>query len=94
MTENQIDHIPISQRWRTSLQDVHVKKGATIGSDHHLVVASLRIKLAARKLLISTRRKFDAMKLRDPDTKQAFQIELQNRFESLFFKKKKKQKKK
>ena len=24
------------------------------------------------------------MKLRDPNTKQAFQIELQNRFESLF----------
>ena len=24
------------------------------------------------------------MKMRDPDTKQAFQIELQNRFESLF----------
>ena len=84
VTENQIDHILISQRWRTSLQDVRVKRGATIGSDHHLVVASLRIKLAARKPFISTRRKFDVMKLRDPDTKQAFQIELQNRFESLF----------
>ena len=28
------------------------------------------------------------MKLRDPDTKQAFQIELQNRFESLFLQEK------
>ena len=84
VTENQIDHILISQRWRTSLQDVRVKRGATIGSDHHLVVASLRIKLAARKPFINTRRKFDVMKLRDPDTKQAFQIELQKRFESLF----------
>jgi len=84
MTENQIDHILISQRWRTSLQDVRVKRGATIGSDHHLVVASLKIKLAARKPFVNTRWKFDVMKLRDPDTKQAFQIELQNRFESLF----------
>ena len=72
-TENQIDHILISQRWRTSLQDVRVKGGATIGSDHHLVVASLKIKLAARKPFISTRRTFDVMTLRDPDTKQAFQ---------------------
>ena len=37
VTENQIDHILISQRWRTSLQDVRAKRGATIGSDHHLV---------------------------------------------------------
>lgn len=66
------------------MQDVRVKRGATIGSDHHLVVASLKIKLAARKPFVNTRRKFDVMKLRDPDTKQAFQIDLQNRFESLF----------
>jgi len=63
---------------------VLVKRGATIGSDHHIVVASLKIKLAARKPFINTTWKFDLMKLRDPDTKQAFQIELQNRFESLF----------
>ena len=60
------------------------KRGATIGSDHHLMVASLKIKLAARKPFVNTRWKFDGMKLRDPDTKQAFQIELQNRFEFLF----------
>jgi len=55
VTENQIDHILTSQRWRTSLQDMRVKRGATIGSDHHLVVASLKIKLTARKPFISTR---------------------------------------
>ncbi|XP_068748920.1 craniofacial development protein 2-like [Montipora capricornis] len=42
VTENQIDHILISQRWRTSLQDVRVNRRATIGSDHNLVVASLQ----------------------------------------------------
>ena len=63
---------------------MRVKRGATIGSDHHLVVASLKIKLAARKPITNTRRKFDVMKLRDPDTKQTFEIELQNRFKSLF----------
>ena len=62
---------------------MHVKRGATIGSDYHLVVASLKIKLAARKPIISTK-KFDVMKLRDSDTKQAFRVELQNCFEPLF----------
>lgn len=68
LTENQIDRILVSQRWRTSLQDVHVKRVATIGSDHHLVAAPLKSKLAARKPIINTRRKFDVMKLREPDT--------------------------
>ena len=40
--------------------------------------------MAARKPFISTRRTFDVIKLRDPDTKQASELELQNRFESLF----------
>ena len=63
---------------------MRVKRGATIGSDHHLVVASLKIKLAARKPFIGTRRTFDVMKARDPDTRQAFKIELQNLFKSRF----------
>jgi len=47
VTENQINHILLSQQWKTLLQAVRVKRGATIESDHHLVVASLKIKLAA-----------------------------------------------
>jgi len=43
---------------------------------HDLVVASLKIKLAARKPFIGTRGIFDVWKLRDTDTKQAFKIEL------------------
>ena len=64
VNENQINHILTSQLWRTSLQDVRVKRGATIGSDNHLVVASMKIKLAARKPIINARRKFDVMKSR------------------------------
>ena len=32
--KNQIDHIMISQRWRSSLQDVRVMRGADVGSGH------------------------------------------------------------
>ena len=38
-TENQIGHITINRRWRSSLQDVRVRRGADEGSDHHLVDA-------------------------------------------------------
>ena len=44
-TENQIDHITIGRKWRRSLHDVKVKRGADAASDHHLVVAVLKTKL-------------------------------------------------
>ena len=82
-TENQIDHIVVRQRWGSSLQDVRVKRGADIGSDHHLVIAKLRVKLVARKRQKNPRVKFDVRKLKQPETKTAFQIALHNRFEAL-----------
>ena len=82
-TENQIDHIAVRQRWRSSLQDVRAKRGADIGSDHHLVIAKLMMKLAARKRQKNPRVKFDVGKLKIPESKQAFQIALHNRFEAL-----------
>ena len=45
VTENQIDHIGINKMFRRSLQDVHVKRGADVVSDHHLVTARLKLKL-------------------------------------------------
>ena len=42
-TENQIHHITIERKWRRSLLDVRVKQGADAGSDHHLVVADLKV---------------------------------------------------
>ena len=38
--KNQIDHIAINGKWKRSLQDVRARRGADIGSDHHLVTAS------------------------------------------------------
>ena len=35
--KNQIDHIAINGIWRRSLLDVRVRRGADVGSDHHLV---------------------------------------------------------
>jgi endonuclease/exonuclease/phosphatase family metal-dependent hydrolase len=37
MTENQIDHICICKKFRRSLLDLRVKRGADVASDHHIV---------------------------------------------------------
>lgn len=42
---NQIDHIAIKGNWRRSLQDVRVRRGADIYSDHYLLVAIIKFKL-------------------------------------------------
>ena len=44
-TENQSDHFFISKKFRRSLQDMRVKRGADVASDHHLVIANLKLKL-------------------------------------------------
>jgi endonuclease/exonuclease/phosphatase family metal-dependent hydrolase len=41
-TENQIDHFCISKRFRRSLQDVRVKRGAGAVTDHHIIVANVK----------------------------------------------------
>ena len=51
LTENQIDHVMVRQRYRSSLQDVRVRRGADIRSDHHLVVTKIKMRLSTRKNL-------------------------------------------
>jgi len=65
-TENQIDHVAIGQKWSRSLQDVRNKRGADIGSDHHLVVAKFKMKIQAYKSRTEQlRKRYDVSKLKD-----------------------------
>ena len=43
--KRQIDHIGIKKMFRRSLQDVRVKRGADVASDHNIVTARLKLKL-------------------------------------------------
>ena len=43
--QNQIDYIPCSQRWRSSIQSVKIRLGADCGTDHELLIAKFRLKL-------------------------------------------------
>jgi len=79
-TENQTDHVAFSKRWGSSLQAVHVMRGAEVRSDRHLLTAKVRIKIAKVKKGKSGRVRFEVSKLKDPDTRNAFKLALHNRF--------------
>ena len=83
--ENQIDRIAISKRFRRPLLDVRNKRGADIGSDHHLMIANFfRFKiLAARKKIKTRRKKYNVQKFQMPSVREEFKLELKNRFSVL-----------
>ena len=53
--ENQIDHVLGNGKWRRSLFDVCAYRGADVGSDHHLVLAVLKLKLRSNALASKNR---------------------------------------
>jgi endonuclease/exonuclease/phosphatase family metal-dependent hydrolase len=72
ITENKINHIAISKRFRRSLLVVRNRRGADIGSDHHLMIANFRFKLLAiRKKNEIRRKKHNAQKLQTPSLKES-----------------------
>ena len=69
---NQIDHIMINRKWRGSLQDVRVKRSADVGSDHHLVIAKVKIKLRRNGPSARMVKRFNVKRLKDLTIKQEF----------------------
>jgi len=81
-TRNQIDHLAINQKWRRSLTDVKVIRGADAGSDHFLLLGVLNLKLK-KQTSKATDRQFDSQRLKDPDVRHNFTLELKNKFSIL-----------
>ncbi|VDO54807.1 unnamed protein product [Schistosoma margrebowiei] len=82
-TENQIDHICINKKFRTTTEYVRSRRGADIASDHHLVVANLKLKLKKNWTSGQTAlRRFNTAFLRDTDKLNEFKIALNNRFQA------------
>lgn len=82
--ENQIDHIAISKQWRKSLLDVRARRGADCGSDHHLVTADVRLKVASHKAQLNrTQKRLDSDRLKTKETAKEFSLKLQNSFAAL-----------
>ena len=76
MTENQIDHVAINNTWRIP------EHSGDAGSDHHLVVAEIKMKLLALEKERSSRSKY--CKLKDQMVKDEFVIALANRYDVLY----------
>ena len=76
-TQNQIDYILCSQRWRSSIQSTKTTPGADCGSDHELFIVKFRLKL---KKVGKTTRPFRYDLNQIP---YDYTVEVRNRFKGL-----------
>jgi len=73
----------IKGTWRRWLQDVRVRRGADVGSDHHLVTANLKLKQRKNGPDKTRRQQFDVIKLKEPRARSTFALQLKNKFQAL-----------
>jgi len=84
-THNQIDHVLIDRRWHSSVLYERSFRGADCDTDHYLVIAEVRERLAVGKQAAQRfdRQRFNLRKLNEPEVKEQYQIEITNRFAAL-----------
>ncbi|VDP54683.1 unnamed protein product [Schistosoma curassoni] len=83
-TENQIDHICVNKKFRRTMEDVRTRRGADVASDHHLVVANLKLKLKKNWTTgQAALQMFNTTFLRDVDLLNEFKIALNNRLRAI-----------
>ncbi|VDP62173.1 unnamed protein product [Schistosoma mattheei] len=83
-TENQINHICINKKFRRTMEYVRTRRGADIASDHHLVVANLKLRLKKNwKTGQTALQRFNTAFFRDTKISNDFMIALNNRFPAL-----------
>ena len=84
-THNQIHHILIDRRWHSSILDVRSFRGADCVTDHYLVLANVRERLAVSKQAAQQFdvERFSLRKLSELEIRNQYQIEIKNKFAAL-----------
>jgi len=84
-TRNQIDHILIERRWRSSVLDVRCFRGADCDTDHCLVVAKVSERLAVSRKASQTfsDKRFYFRTLNELEVRNEYHIQISNRFAAL-----------
>jgi uncharacterized protein YaaR (DUF327 family) len=84
-THNQIDRILVDRRRHSNVLDVRSFRAADCDSDHYLVVAKVRERLAVNKQRSHRfdMERFNLKKLNDVEGKEQFRVEVSNRFAAL-----------
>jgi endonuclease/exonuclease/phosphatase family metal-dependent hydrolase len=82
---NQIDHVLLDRRRHSSILDVQSFRGADCDTDHYLVVAKVRERLAVSKWAAQKRdvERFNLKKLNAGDVKEQYQVTITNKFAAL-----------
>jgi hypothetical protein len=84
-THNQIDHILVDRRRNLNVLDVRSFRAADCDSDHCLVVAKVRVRLAGNKQRSHRlhMKRFNLKKLNEVEGKEQYHVEVSNRFAAL-----------
>jgi hypothetical protein len=84
-THNQIEHVLIERRWNSSVLNVRSFRGADCDTDHNLVTAKVRERLAVGKQAAQRfdRQRFNFRKPNEPEVREQYQIEITDRFADL-----------
>jgi hypothetical protein len=84
-THNQIDHILIDRRQDSSILDVRSFRGAYCNSDHYLVLAKVKERLAVSKRMVKKMdiERFNIKQLNEEEVKEQYQVTIKNKFADL-----------
>ena len=80
--KNQIDYILIKKRWLRCVTNSRAYPGPDCGTDHNLVGATIRLRIKKQGLR-SIGMKINLSALDDPLLREAYNVEVNNRFEEL-----------